>query len=175
MIRQQMPIVPAPILKHPIQKPLQPSLLADLAAENSEKSSNTIPTPVAEKKSASAFKTIREAADILGIPAHVLRFWETQFTQIKPTKSRGGRRYYRPEDMEMLVTIKTLLYKEGYTIKGARKALDNLKHDVTLSEQAVLVHKTPLSKPAISDKQKAQLTHLKNDLLILKDQLVSFL
>ena len=76
-----------------------------------------------EEKSAGAFKTISEAAEILGVPQHVLRFWEGKFKQIKPLKLRGGRRYYRPEDMEVLVAIKTLLYKQGYTIKGAKKAL----------------------------------------------------
>ena len=75
-------------------------------------------------KSPSALKTISEAADMLDVPQHVLRFWETKFTQIKPLKRNGGRRYYRPEDMEVLQHIKNLLYKQGYTIKGARKAFE---------------------------------------------------
>lgn len=75
------------------------------------------------EKSPDAFKTISEAADELGIEQHVLRFWETKFTQIKPMKRRGGRRYYRPEDMEVLHKVKHLLYKEGYTISGAKKAM----------------------------------------------------
>jgi len=75
-------------------------------------------------KSPSALKTISEAADMLEVPQHVLRFWETKFTQIKPLKRNGGRRYYRPEDMEVLFYIKGLLYKQGYTIKGARKAFE---------------------------------------------------
>lgn len=75
-------------------------------------------------KSPSALKTISEAADMLEVPQHVLRFWETKFTQIKPLKRNGGRRYYRPEDMEVLQHIKNLLYKQGYTIKGARKAFE---------------------------------------------------
>src|SRR5580704_5321333 len=76
----------------------------------------------AEEKAAGAFKTISEAATFLGVPQHVLRFWEGRFKQIKPLKLRGGRRYYRPEDMAILSTIKNLLYKQGYTIKGAKKA-----------------------------------------------------
>jgi DNA-binding transcriptional MerR regulator len=76
------------------------------------------------EKSPEAFKTISEAADELGVEQHVLRFWETKFTQIKPLKRRGGRRYYRPEDMEILHRIEHLLYKQGFTIKGAKKALN---------------------------------------------------
>lgn len=75
-------------------------------------------------KSPSALKTISEAAEMLDVPQHVLRFWETKFTQIKPLKRNGGRRYYRPEDMEVLQYIQNLLYKQGYTIKGARKAFE---------------------------------------------------
>lgn len=75
-------------------------------------------------KSPSALRTISEAADQLDVPQHVLRFWETKFTQIKPLKRNGGRRFYRPEDMEVLGQIKHLLYKQGYTIKGAKKAFE---------------------------------------------------
>ncbi len=75
-------------------------------------------------KSATALKTISEAADLLDVPQHVLRFWETKFSQIKPLKRNGGRRFYRPEDIEVLLQIKNLLYKQGYTIKGARKAFE---------------------------------------------------
>jgi DNA-binding transcriptional MerR regulator len=64
---------------------------------------------------------------MLSLPQYVLRFWESKFKQIKPLKMKGGRRYYRPEDIETLATIKRLLYKEGYTIKGARKAFDDMR------------------------------------------------
>ena len=74
-------------------------------------------------KAAGAFQTISEVSSALGLPAHVLRFWETKFMQLKPMKRSGGRRYYRPEDIEILQSIKTLLYQEGFTIKGAQKAL----------------------------------------------------
>lgn len=76
------------------------------------------------EKSPEAFKTISEAAEELGVEQHVLRFWETKFPQIKPLKRRGGRRYYRPEDMEVLHRIRHLLYQQGFTIKGAKKALN---------------------------------------------------
>ena len=75
------------------------------------------------EKSPDAFRTISEAAEELDVPQHVLRFWETRFTQIKPMKRAGGRRYYRPADVELLKGIRSLLYKEGYTIRGVQKIL----------------------------------------------------
>lgn len=77
----------------------------------------------AKEKAPSAFRTISEVADELDVPQHVLRFWETKFTQIKPLKRGGGRRYYRPEDVALLKRIHNLLYTEGYTIKGVQKLL----------------------------------------------------
>ena len=74
-------------------------------------------------KSADAFRTISEVAGELDVPQHVLRFWETKFTQVKPLKRGGGRRYYRPEDVELLRAIRVLLYNDGYTIKGVQKLL----------------------------------------------------
>lgn len=74
-------------------------------------------------KSAEAYRTIGEVADALKLPQHVLRFWETRFTQIKPLKRGGGRRFYRPEDIELLMAIRQLLYGEGYTIKGVQRML----------------------------------------------------
>jgi DNA-binding transcriptional MerR regulator len=73
------------------------------------------------EKSPEAYRTIREVADSLDLPQHVLRFWETRFPQIRPLKRAGGRRYYRPDDIERLRLIKRLLYDEGYTIKGVQK------------------------------------------------------
>jgi len=75
------------------------------------------------EKSAEAFRTISEVADELEVPKHVLRFWEGKFTQIKPMKRGGGRRYYRPEDVELLRGIRRLLHEEGYTIKGVQKVI----------------------------------------------------
>jgi DNA-binding transcriptional MerR regulator len=75
------------------------------------------------EKSPDAFRTISEAAEELTVPQHVLRFWETRFTQIKPMKRAGGRRYYRPTDIELLKGIHTLLYSQGYTIRGVQRIL----------------------------------------------------
>lgn len=74
-------------------------------------------------KSATAFRTISEVADELGVPQHVLRFWETRFVQVKPMKRNGGRRLYRPDHVALLRGIKALLYDDGLTIKGAQKIL----------------------------------------------------
>lgn len=75
------------------------------------------------RKDPDAYRTISEAADELDLPAHVLRFWESRFSQIKPVKRAGGRRLYRPSDLHLLRGIRTLLYEQGYTIKGAQKYL----------------------------------------------------
>jgi DNA-binding transcriptional MerR regulator len=75
------------------------------------------------QKAPGAYQTISEVSAQLDVPAHVLRFWESKFTALKPMKRSGGRRYYRGEDIELLQTIKTLLYDEGYTIKGAQNSL----------------------------------------------------
>jgi DNA-binding transcriptional MerR regulator len=74
-------------------------------------------------KAPDAFRTISEVAADLDIPQHVLRFWETRFTQIKPMKRSGGRRYYRPDDVDLLRGIRRLLYGEGYTIRGVQRIL----------------------------------------------------
>jgi len=74
-------------------------------------------------KSAAAFRTISEVSQALDVPQHVLRFWESKFSQIKPLKRGGGRRYYRPEDIDLLRNIRDLLYTEGYTIRGVQKLL----------------------------------------------------
>jgi DNA-binding transcriptional MerR regulator len=88
------------------------------------------PAPVAvveeaprPQKSQAAFRTISEVADELDVAQHVLRFWESKFPQVRPLKRGGGRRYYRPEDVDLLRQIRSLLYDEGYTIKGAQKLL----------------------------------------------------
>jgi DNA-binding transcriptional MerR regulator len=77
----------------------------------------------AVEKAPDAFRTISEVADELDIPQHVLRFWESRFAQIKPLKRAGGRRYYRPDDVDLLRGIKHLLYGEGYTIRGVQRIL----------------------------------------------------
>lgn len=75
------------------------------------------------EKSAQAFRTISEVATELDVPQHVLRFWESKFSQVRPLKRGGGRRYYRPEDVDLLRRIRTLLYDDGYTIKGVQRLL----------------------------------------------------
>ena len=75
------------------------------------------------EKAPDAFRTISEVADDLDIPQHVLRFWESRFQQIKPMKRGGGRRYYRPDDVDLLRGIRHLLYGEGYTIRGVQRIL----------------------------------------------------
>ncbi len=85
-------------------------------------------------KSPDAFRTISEVADDLDLPQHVLRFWETRFAQIKPLKRGGGRRYYRPDDVDLLRGIRHLLYGEGYTIRGVQKILreHGVRHVMTI-------------------------------------------
>mgnify|MGYP005842337085 CR=1 FL=1 len=76
-----------------------------------------------QEKAPGAFRTISEVADEIDAPQHVLRFWESKFSQVKPVKRGGGRRYYRPEDVDLLRAIRKLLYEDKFTIKGAQKLL----------------------------------------------------
>lgn len=86
-------------------------------------SSALAPVVPLRAKSPEAFRTISEVSAELDVPQHVLRFWETRFAQVKPVKRAGGRRYYRPDDVDLLRGIRSLLYSEGYTIKGVQKVL----------------------------------------------------
>lgn len=104
-------------------------------------------------KSPDAFRTISEVASDLDVPPHVLRFWETKFTQIKPLKRGGGRRYYRPEDVLLLKRIRSLLYVEGYTIKGVQRLLK--ENGVRTAAQVINV---PERVPPESDLAKKDLT-----------------
>lgn len=87
------------------------------------------------EKSAEAFRTISEVADILDTPAHVLRFWESRFSQVRPVKRAGGRRYYRPADLALLGGIRKLLHEDGMTIRGVQKILreKGVRHVATLA------------------------------------------
>lgn len=131
-------------------------------------------------KSASAFRTISEVSIDLEVPQHVLRFWETKFPQIKPLKRGGGRRYYRPDDVELLRRIQSLLYQDGYTIKGVQKLLresrglaglpppgtrmpslfdeDEIGEDNSAEELALLaaeeVDEPPPKKPAVAGRRR---------------------
>ena len=93
------------------------------------------------EKSPDAFRTISEAADELGLPQHVLRFWETRFSQIRPLKRGGGRRYYRPDDILLLQGIKQLLYGQGFTIKGVQRILkeQGIRHVIAIGEGGEVV------------------------------------
>lgn len=100
-------------------------------------------------KASEAFRTISEVADDLEVPKHVLRFWEVKFPQIRPMKRGGGRRYYRPEDLELLRGIRQLLHAEGYTIKGVQKILREQGVDSVKSHgRAAPVEKAAASKRA---------------------------
>jgi DNA-binding transcriptional MerR regulator len=119
------------------------------------------------KKSATAFKTISEASALLNVPQHVLRFWESRFSQIKPLKMGGGRRYYRPEDIDVLSKIQHLLYKQGYTIKGAKKAFE-LKDIKPIGIESIPQVKKDV---VLTDKQRKQVTAIRNELLGLREKL----
>lgn len=99
------------------------------------------------RKSPDAFRTISEVSEILDTPAHVLRFWESRFTQIRPVKRGGGRRYYRPQDIDLLRGIRDLLYEDGLTIKGVQKILGEkgVRHVVALG------HLPPDEDPIIAE------------------------
>jgi DNA-binding transcriptional MerR regulator len=99
-------------------------------------------------KAPDAFRTISEVADDLDIPQHVLRFWETRFAQIKPMKRSGGRRYYRPDDVDLLRGIRRLLYGEGYTIRGVQRILK--EHGIK-SVQGLADNSTAVSFGAIEE------------------------
>lgn len=106
-------------------------------------------------KSEGAFLTISEAAESLNVPQHVLRFWETKFTQIKPLKRGGGRRYYRPEDVALLQRIHALLYTEGYTIRGVQKLLKGQGRQQ--AAMAMPAH-APESRPASAHRGSESMT-----------------
>jgi DNA-binding transcriptional MerR regulator len=99
-------------------------------------------------KAPDAFRTISEVADDLDVPQHVLRFWETRFAQIKPMKRGGGRRYYRPDDVDLLRGIRHLLYGQGYTIRGVQRLL---KDKGLRYVQAVWRPEAPQPEPDLSE------------------------
>jgi DNA-binding transcriptional MerR regulator len=108
----------------------------------------------ASGKSVSAFRTISEVSAELDVPQHVLRFWESKFTQLRPLKRGGGRRYYRPEDLALLRRIHTLLYSEGYTIKGVQKVLrvsrNGAKDEITAEPAQPTAEVAPADVPTTS-------------------------
>jgi DNA-binding transcriptional MerR regulator len=139
-------------------------------------------------KSAAAFRTISEVADELDVAQHVLRFWESKFPQVRPLKRGGGRRYYRPEDVDLLRQIRSLLYDEGYTIKGVQKLLKAPRRsgDEAAGSRAPAAAAKPARPaappqpapavvaagaerpPALSQDLRSQLRRLRDDLVALR-------
>src|SRR6185312_6642760 len=127
------------------------------------------------QKSAEAFRTISEVALELDVPQHVLRFWESRFAQIRPVKRAGGRRYYRPEDVDLLKGIRALLYTDGLTIKGVQKVLKErgLRHVAELGrgnvpppqtmiiERPVVVEKIVYVEKQVAPARKTKPAHLR--------------
>ena len=103
---------------------------------------------------AEAFRTISEVAIELDVPQHVLRFWESRFAQVKPVKRAGGRRYYRPEDVDLLKGIRALLYSDGLTIRGVQKVLKErgLRHVADLGRGEVHEPEPPQSQVQVIEK-----------------------
>jgi DNA-binding transcriptional MerR regulator len=125
------------------------------------------------EKSASAFRTISEVADELEVPQHVLRFWETKFPQVRPLKRGGGRRYYRPEDVELLRQIRSLLYHEGYTIKGVQRLMREgaLKERVEALEGDTI----DLSQLSEGERRRREIAIAIGQLNALRDRLLALI
>lgn len=122
-------------------------------------------------KAASAFRTISEVAAEIDVPQHVLRFWESKFAQVKPLKRGGGRRYYRPEDVELLRRIRALLYNDGYTIKGVQKLLRGTKSAPAPASADGAVVEAPVS--GLADSQRRSIEAAIQDIVELRDLLRS--
>ncbi len=135
-------------------------------------------------KSPEAFRTISEVSKDLSLPQHVLRFWETKFVQIKPIKRGGGRRYYRPEDVKLLRGIKSLLYNDGYTIRGVQKVikengtrqlLDLNQKSNSFTDDKKNINNPPnqnhLSQHNLSDVKRKKLINVLDDLVQLRKKL----
>ncbi len=135
-------------------------------------------------KAPEAFRTISEVSKDLSLPQHVLRFWETKFVQIKPIKRGGGRRYYRPEDVLLLRGIKSLLYNDGYTIRGVQKVIKEIGTKKLLNiqtknnfftENQINNNNSPnqevFSKHSINETKRKKLMNVLNDLMLLKNKL----
>jgi DNA-binding transcriptional MerR regulator len=122
-------------------------------------------------KSAAAFRTISEVAGELEVAQHVLRFWESKFPQVRPLKRGGGRRYYRPEDVDMLRQIRSLLYEEGYTIKGAQKLLRGQRR--LLGNDGEAATEAPAEREARPRPRLELLPEVRDRLLELREELVA--
>lgn len=112
------------------------------------------PTSRRGGKSASAYRTISEVAEEINVPAHVLRFWESKFPAVKPLKRGGGRRYYRPEDVEALRRIRKLLYTDGFTIRGVQKLLKTHGGKPPAGVSASETEDAPVSESSVEDSEE---------------------
>ena len=135
-------------------------------------------------KSPEAFRTISEVSRDLSLPQHVLRFWETKFAQIKPIKRGGGRRYYRPEDVLLLKGIKSLLYNDGYTIRGVQKVIkengtkkllntsnENKGFTEIVKNTNDSINHASLSKHSMNETKRKKLMNVLEDLMQLRNKL----
>ena len=129
-------------------------------------------------KSAAAFRTISEVAGELEVAQHVLRFWESKFPQVRPLKRGGGRRYYRPEDVDLLRQIRSLLYEEGYTIKGAQKLLKSQRRAAPIDGEAAAetaaapADTRPRPRPElVPEEVRHRLIELREELVAVRDAL----
>lgn len=130
-------------------------------------------------KSKSAFRSIAEVTEDLGVAPHVLRFWETKFTQIKPMKTKSARRYYRPDDVELLALIKDLLYNRRYTIEGVQKLFKNrslkdilgteIQKDFFEDESEITEDENQTQIVSVIKEAVLGLTEIKQDLLALAE------
>ncbi len=125
------------------------------------------PAGFADGKDPEALRTIGEVAKALGIRQHVLRYWEEQFPMLRPVKRSGGRRYYRPSDIKLVQTIDRLVHREGYTLKGAKMALQAKAAPVAAPEAAA---PPPLSPPVANFALRARLISLRSVLAKALDQ-----
>lgn len=122
-------------------------------------------------KSPSAFRTISEVATEVGVQQHVLRFWESKFSYIKPLKRGGGRRYYRPEDINLLKNIHHLLYTEGYTIKGVQKLLQKTRGNL----DSVVAGEAPASEAPIQETSTKSVSSIEEAVEDNREELQSML
>ncbi|MGE5501928.1 MAG: MerR family transcriptional regulator [Ignavibacteriales bacterium] len=128
-----------------------------------------------------AFRTISEAAEELGVPQHVLRFWETKFSFIRPMKRAGGRRFYRPQDIAILRGVHVLLHQEGYTIKGVQKlhkeqGVKRLAAAGLPSDEPIPIMPGDVSEtPELAPESRERLEHALSDLEAVKARLDSLL
>jgi DNA-binding transcriptional MerR regulator len=125
-------------------------------------------------KSAAAFRTISEVAGDLEVAQHVLRFWESKFPQVRPLKRGGGRRYYRPEDVDLLRQIRSLLYEEGYTIKGAQKLLKSQRRPAAGDDgpsEGMEGDPPSQAAPALVPEVRTRLRRLREELAALREAL----